>query len=673
MMADDAKGIRTDKSPSKFTPGKNHLLVIAIDDYLHCRPRLHNCVNDAGDLVKLLTNQYLFNLDHTTKLLNDDATRANILSRLRALKDLVQPTDNLVIYFSGHGVTVDDVGYWIPVEAHPDHDHEFVSTYDLKSRLDAINSFHTFVIADACFSGSLFITFKDLLAAGYETKRSRWGLAASHSRERALDGTPGENSPFAASLLKNLRENRDNLGIHKLAAAVIEEVEAVTKKKQTPVFKPLDVKGDDSGQFVFRIRSDENSAWQAALEMDSVQGFLQFSERYPTSTFVEDAIWKIAGLKNTVPAIDDYPGRFPSGLYAEQALAQLKKLEEEENWQDAIRLDTLSSYREYLHKYPQGQHHEHARKRIDELRLRERGTSTPMIEVSGETIPAKHTLSTPPQDMVLIRGGTFEMGDVMMDEEYNDETVHRVTVSDFYIGIYAVTFDEYDPFCKATNRLLPNDSGWGRGKRPVINIDWYDAIEYCNWLSNQKGLEEVYSINKDLKDPQNSYSEDTKRWLVKMNRFALGFRLPTEAEWEYAARQGGGKVRFGNGKDIADPKEINFDETCEKIKNYSKEGKNRNKTTEVGACQPPNSLGLYDMSGNVWEWCWDWYDDLYYQNSHNSKDPEGPPSGSERLTKGGSWQNDPRVTRNAYRRNSTPDTKKNYFGFRLATSTLNNL
>jgi hypothetical protein len=255
MPGEKEKGIRTDRNGVGETAptGINHLLVIAIDDYLYC-PKLSNCVKDAKDFAHLLWERYQFEEADTYFLLNTAATRPNILNTIRDLRSKVKDTDSLVIYYSGHGQTVDDVGYWIPVDASADNEVDFVSTLELKPRLDAINSFHTFLIADACFSGSLFLAFKDVPMAAGENKRSRWGLAASHSREKALDGTPGENSPFAERLLKNLRNNTESLGIQKLAVRLIDEVHVTSERKQTPVFKPLNVRGDDSGQFVFRLK-----------------------------------------------------------------------------------------------------------------------------------------------------------------------------------------------------------------------------------------------------------------------------------------------------------------------------------------------------------------------------------------------------------------------------------
>ncbi|MBK8653007.1 MAG: caspase family protein [Haliscomenobacter sp.] len=244
--------------------GRNFLFAIAIDRYRYCSS-LSNCVRDAEKLVQILTTKYRFEPDQAYFLYDENATRANILSRLREFKQKVQPNDNLVIYFSGHGEVRNNVGYFIPVEAHPDRDDEFVSAYDLKSRLDEINSFHTFVIVNADFSGSLFLSYRGLLSAG-ETKRSRWGLSACSSRESIFDGPPGEGGPFASALIKILDQSEVSLSAEALARAVIEEVQSITKMGQTPTFRPLNVKGDDGGMFVFHLQLDESSDWVTAIK-----------------------------------------------------------------------------------------------------------------------------------------------------------------------------------------------------------------------------------------------------------------------------------------------------------------------------------------------------------------------------------------------------------------------
>ncbi len=270
-------------------------------------------------------------------------------------------------------------------------------------------------------------------------------------------------------------------------------------------------------------------------------------------------------------------------------------------------------------------------------------------------------------DMVFVRGGTFDMGDVMGDGVSDDETVHRVTVADFYIGRTEVTFEEYDRFCEATGREKPSDEGWGRGRRPVINVSWYDAVEYCNWLSARHGLTPYYTVDKTRKDPNNTNDFDNLKWTVTPRRGANGYRLPTEAEWEYAAREGGKRVRFGNGKDIADPREINFDGRADEKAPYSVVGEHRGRTVPVGSLNSPNGLGLHDMSGNVLEWCWDWYGP--YSASGSAQDnPQGPVEGSYRVNRGGSWFSYPRNCRAAYRNGWRPTYRIIGVGFRHARS-----
>jgi formylglycine-generating enzyme required for sulfatase activity len=384
MPASKSIQLDDDSESGGISPGgDNHLLVIAIDDYRHC-PRLNNCVKDARDFAGLLWDKYQFEENRTRFLLNAEATRTNILDAIRDLRHQVKAGDSLLLYYSGHGETMDGVGYWVPVEARAGSDAGYVSAHDLKSRLDVINSLHTFVIADACFSGSLFLTLKNVPLLGGEDKPSRWGLAASHSREKALDGTPGENSPFAERLLKYLRNNREPLGIQKLAASLIEEVSSATENRQTPVFKPLNVKGDDSGQFVFRLKlEDENSAWQKTLQQGTTAAFRQYLAAFPQGQFVaqayaqinrleEEADWKLAGTSASIQRLLQFIQKYPQGNFRAQARELLEKLEDEQDWHQASRSNRFSSYLDYQEKHPQGRFYEEASQRIRQLQAQTR-------------------------------------------------------------------------------------------------------------------------------------------------------------------------------------------------------------------------------------------------------------------------------------------------------------
>ena len=238
------------------------------------------------------------------------------------------------------------------------------------------------------------------------------------------------------------------------------------------------------------------------------------------------------------------------------------------------------------------------------------------------------------------------------------EYPHPVTVRDFRIAPYELTYTEYDLFCNATKRKLPI-SHWGRGKQPVVYVSWYDAVEYCNWLSEQKGLQKVYHIDKLHQDPNNLSQGDQLKWTVTWDTLANGYRLPSEAEWEFAARQRGQKVRFGNGKNEANPKELKYchsRDSSGKIDEYY-----CMKPLPVDLLNSPNSLGLHCMSGNVTEWCWNWFD---YRTI--SSKPRGEEQGIERVFRGCSTSCYEFQLRVSARSGHRPDFTALLLGFRLA-------
>ena len=256
-----------------------------------------------------------------------------------------------------------------------------------------------------------------------------------------------------------------------------------------------------------------------------------------------------------------------------------------------------------------------------------------------------NTTSVIVPEMELVEKGSFTMGDTWGDGESDEKPTHKVTLTyDFYIGKYETTFDEYDSFCNATGRSEPYDEGWGRGRRPVINVSWWDAISYCNWLSEKEGIPKAYDDKGNILDKYGKTTTDITE--------VVGYRLPTEAEWEYAARGGNKSKGYKySGSDNADD-----------VAWYASNSKSM--TQEVGT-KLPNELGIYDMSGNVWEWCSDWYDSGYYAKS-TTTNPYKSTAGLVRLFRGGSWGNSAAYTRVANRDNSLPTGAGNYLGFRIA-------
>jgi len=245
-------------------------------------------------------------------------------------------------------------------------------------------------------------------------------------------------------------------------------------------------------------------------------------------------------------------------------------------------------------------------------------------------------------EMVLVEGGEFFMGNDYSDPT-DEKPEHKVSLDDFYISVYEVTFEEYDLFCDATGYDYSDDGGFGRGKLPAMNVSWDDAVFYCNWLSGRHGYDKAYVIKND-----------SNGVFITVDFAANGYRLPTEAEWEYAARGGsksGGFAYCGSN----DPKEIAW---------YS--ANSDGKPQETGK-KLPNELGIYDMSGNAWEWCWDYYDKDYY-TPDPVNNPTGPEKGINRVYRGGNFSSKLDFTR-ITKRFSLPQTMESgMIGIRLVRS-----
>ena len=318
----------------------------------------------------------------------------------------------------------------------------------------------------------------------------------------------------------------------------------------------------------------------------------------------------------------------------------------------------------------------------------------PWVEAAHQVVKSEM------QDMQSIAGGTFRMGDVFDEGVQFATPVHDVTVSSFHLNKYEVTVEEFTTFVKDTGYVTSAERGsegpvgkndeygarlaargawvldpaagssWAAEatwknpqyeqspKDPVACVSWRDAVSYCNWLSTKEGLPVAYDVKTgDLLDAQGRPTTDVAK--------VRGYRLPTEAEWEYAAREGGQKIRFGNGQDIARPTEMNFNAADAEFA-FAEKGECRRKTAPVGSFTP-NSLGLYDMSGNVWEWCSDFlgqYPGKPQTNPYQRKGMKGPRCAA----RGGPWVGDASFARVSTRMGWVADDRCNNIGFRIARS-----
>ncbi|MEY3243168.1 MAG: hypothetical protein RIR11_4607 [Bacteroidota bacterium] len=230
--------------------------------------------------------------------------------------------------------------------------------------------------------------------------------------------------------------------------------------------------------------------------------------------------------------------------------------------------------------------------------------------------------------MLPIPGGTDTIG--------KGEERHAVTLSPFKMAKTETTWWQYNLFCEATKKRTPKKPKWGSdGDNPVVYVSWYDAVEYANWLSEREGRRTAMRI---------SGSGDDDYEIILLSN---SYRLPTEAEWEYAAR-------------ARSPFEYAGSSDLDSVAWYDDNSDSRSHPV---AEKKANAFGLYDMSGNVWEWCWDWYAEY---NKNEILNPKGVEKGVKRINRGGSWRYVMEDCNVRYRYYFPPVTSTYALGFRLS-------
>ncbi len=583
--------------------GRYHALVIGNNQYTHL-PALKTAVNDASVVADLLRRQYGFEVE---LLLN--ATRDQLVDRLNHFRRVLTPNDNLLIYYAGHGFLdeVTDTGFWLPVDAETDSDTRWIANSTITRHVGAIAAKHVLIVADSCYSGTLTRAAPVALRTGDERdawlervagKRSRTALT-SGGLEPVSDSGGDGHSIFARQFIEGLRGNTEVLDTQSLYDRIKNKV--VLNADQTPRYDDIRKAGHENGDFLFVPVAMNRSLAPARASAETTTGD-------PT---LEGLFWDSIKDSRDPAKFRAYLETYPDGTFVALARLALADLEAGEMRPAAASQSATDQL----------------------LRGAENAAPGDMFR-DCEICPV----------MVVIPPGAFEMGAPPGEKGRKDAEgpLHPVTIeAPFAIGKYEISFDEWEA-CVAAGacRFRPSDESWGRGSRPVINVQWREVQDFLAWLSETSGE---------------------------------SYRLPTEAEWEYAARAGSTAARYwGAAESDACTQGNVFDRTgAEANPNFTWWDHGCDDgypgTAPVGSFAP-NPFGLHDMLGNVWEIvadCW--------HESHEN----APGDGTARLVdgcdvhviRGGSWASRPDWVRSASRIDAPDDESRNFGrGFRVARS-----
>ena len=663
---DRAIGVAPGGPPGSVSiTGEYWAVLIGIDEYAYA-PNLESAVKDVQAVRAVLESRYSFHPSRIKQLLNAQATRKNIENTLYALSREAGPENSVFIYYAGHGQydQARDHGWWVPTNGEPRQAGTLITNATILRYIKGMQAKHVYLVADSCFSGSLFGTralppITDRWYAELYKDRSRWGLT-SGATEPVADRGLGGHSPFAYFLLKLLRENTHPYlvpsTIHEALAPLV-----ANNTNQVPRSEPLTQSGDEGGQFVFRLTATPGeSPTPPVVDLTPYQ---QLQQQTEYQTELEKA-WNIVQKFVTTP-----------GVTVEQVMGALEQFERDfptanPHMKEARALSFNLALQQVMEEKTEPTK---GAKKYNELDMVYNRKLKKWQYPAGDRFRDCPTCP----EMVVVPAGSYEMGSPSSEQgrHQNEGPVHRVTIAQpFAVGVYEVTREEFERFVEATGYSTghfcgTNEEGhWlnpgfrQKEREPVVCVSWDDAQAYAQWLSQETGQE---------------------------------YRLLSEAEWEYVARAGmhtaryweegkKGQCRYANGADTAlkmETEKSGLDwrrqiESCQ-------DGHMWNITCEFAgvlmlsvSCQDgyawtspvgvfgANPFGLHDMLGNVSEWvqdCW--------HASYDGAPSDGPTwqSGdcSRHVIRGGSWMDAPIAIRSAYRDRIVGKSANN-LGFRLA-------
>jgi len=596
--------VKINRLPDANPAARQWLILIAIDDYQNNQflGDLKSCKRDLQSLREVLFSRFGYAAANTVEIYDSAATRKNIERAVFELIKKVGESDTVLLVFSGHGYYDEDaqLGYWYPYEAEAVPDG--IPNSVVRDWCRSFKAGKVLVVADSCFAGSL------LVREGFTpdaTRKSRELLAGGGLHPVADAGSPdGKHSIFNYYLcdsLKRLADKGRPFVTNELYVDLYTPVKG--SSEQEPQKGIIQETFHEGGQFLFYPKGGVKPPPEPVKppETGDLDNLLQSEkQRREAEEARQDLLNKATDYFSKCNALDKQPVTTAEGAAA-----------------------CRMAWEMYVEKFRASGHQiAYAEQRITYWRdwrapvvappvAPPPVTPQPAASAGGKTMTLDLGGGVR-MNFALISAGTFEMGD-----SGNTHTV-RLT-KPFYMGETEVT--------QAQWKAVMGDEPWsssqykGRSANAAANyISWDAATEFCQKLSQKTGK---------------------------------AVRLPTEAEWEYACRAGStGKYCFGDN-------ERSLGEYAWFEDNAEKAG--RDYAQEVGQ-KKPNAWGLFDMHGNVWEWCSDWYGDY---SSGTVSDPAGPSSGSYRVLRGGSWDDLPDGCRSASRVWSTPALTTDVDGFRV--------